>query len=78
MEDPAESRYFRNADGVQSRERNIHRIEPVVIPEALRTAVLTLEHNSPMGGHPWARKLYQTMCRLYYWPPIVADTYEDG
>lgn len=75
MEALAESRYFRNADGVLRRKGHLHGMEQVVILETLRTAVLTREHNSPMGGHPGARKLCQTIHRLYYWPPIVADTY---
>ena len=75
LDRPEPTRFFVNADGVLCRRGQTQGEQQVVVPEVLRKGVLTREHTSPLGGHPGATKMYQSLRRHYYWPSLVADVY---
>ena len=69
-----ESAFFENHQGVLKRK---HPYDPeiiqVVVPQSLRTRLLRLCHDPPIAGHPGQNRMYQTLCRRYYWPHLAAD-----
>ena len=44
-----------------------------VIPVALRSSLLELTHNHPLGGHLGFSKVYAKIAAAYYWPGMYAD-----
>lgn len=49
--------------------------DQLVIPEALRERILTLEHHPTVAAHPGMNRMYYTMRRKYYWPSMITDIY---
>ena len=49
--------------------------EQIVLPKSLRERALLLGHYPPMSGHPGGSRMYQTMCRTFYWPSMAMDVY---
>jgi transposase InsO family protein len=48
----------------------------IVVPLALRSKVLYLEHYPKTVAHPGAHRMFQTMRRSFYWPHMAEDVYE--
>lgn len=38
-----------------------------MVPESLREGLLTLEHDSPLAGHPGEAQMFNSMRRFFYW-----------
>ena len=45
----------------------------IVVPQALVRDLLYEHHNSPLGGHLGAEKMFQRMREKYWWPSIHSD-----
>ncbi|KAL8595827.1 hypothetical protein ACOMHN_012245 [Nucella lapillus] len=45
----------------------------IVVPDRLRTPVMTLAHDAPMSGHLAAQRTLQRVFRHFYWPGMCAD-----
>ncbi|XP_068215800.1 uncharacterized protein [Palaemon carinicauda] len=48
-------------------------VSQVMVPKPLRTQVLTLAHESTLGGHLCAKKTKEKILREFYWPGMGAD-----
>ncbi|XP_068235502.1 uncharacterized protein [Palaemon carinicauda] len=48
-------------------------VSQVMVPKPLRTQVLTLPHDSTLGGHLCAKKTKEKILREFYWPGMGAD-----
>jgi len=69
------ARLYANGDGILYRQGHQQGVQQVVVPQSLTTDILQREHSSPMGAHPGATRMYQTLRRRYYWPSLVADVF---
>lgn len=67
------SAYFEDEVGLLRRRAPLDGAEQIVIPAALRTRVLRLEHEATLAGHPGERRMYAAMRRYYYWVGMGAD-----
>ena len=47
----------------------------VVIPQSLKTRVLSLCHDPVVSAHPGGRKMYKTLRHTCYWPYLALDCY---
>lgn len=50
--------------------------EQIVLLQDMRSGVLYLAHYSHMHGHPGVTKMFSTLRRKYYWPPMSMDVYK--
>ena len=48
-------------------------VKQVVVPQQLRLQVMSLAHDSLMGGHLGIRKTYDKVTTSFYWPGIHGD-----
>jgi hypothetical protein len=48
----------------------------IVVPHRLKTQLLQLFHDSPLGAHLGASKIIHKMRVRYFWPRLVNDVYE--
>jgi len=78
MDRHANSRFYKNAQGLLVRRALLDRAKHVYVPKALRTELLTLEHAPANAGHPGANMMYVSMRRFFYWKSMVADVYDNA
>jgi RNase H-like domain found in reverse transcriptase/Reverse transcriptase (RNA-dependent DNA polymerase)/Integrase zinc binding domain len=43
------------------------------VPTSLRVKVMSLGHNPPLAGHPGAKRMYQTLSRVFVWPKMAFE-----
>ena len=63
-------------DGILVRRSTLDGSIQKVVPDSLRSTILSLAHDSPAAGHPGAIKMYETMRRFLYWPLMASDVYD--
>jgi len=69
------TRFYVNGDDILCRQGHQQGVQQVVVPQSLKKDILQREHSSPLGAHPGATRMYQTLRRRYYWPSLVADVF---
>lgn len=74
LEQPS-SKCFIDSQGVLVRRSTVDEATQTVVPEKLRTHVLSLAHHTPIVGHLWQRHMYDKQRREYYWPHMACDVY---
>ncbi|KAL8574595.1 hypothetical protein ACOMHN_061595 [Nucella lapillus] len=66
--------YFRKGEVMMRRfEKDGIVSSQIVVPDGLRTPVMTLAHDAPMSGHLAAQRTLQRVFRHFYWPGMCAD-----
>jgi hypothetical protein len=43
------------------------------VPTSLRVKVMSLGHNPPLAGHPGAKRMYQTLSRVFVWRKMAFE-----
>ena len=71
--------YFEVVDGILFRKYRNPRIargewiKQVLLPTSLRRTVMTVAHETIMGGHMGSKKTLDKIQACFYWPGIIAD-----
>lgn len=76
MKDEVLLRKWRPLDAVAEDECKV--VYQILVPEAHRKKVVSLDHDSPMAGHIGVSKTHNRILTHLYWPNIRIDIAECG
>ena len=67
--------HYKESKGILKRvhERGNGQQTQVCVPKSLRTSLIQLAHDPPMGGHLGAKRTTERIWSEFYWPGMCAD-----